>query len=722
MTGHTSILSAPEPQLLSSAVTNDGEAHAASPARIHFTQAAVSPFTASAPAMLPVDEPGTSSPREDLPALGEENSGAVFALPVGRGFPHETPAPPAALTTDPRPIASDWRIEEANRRLEILQTYQALVAEGLPKSQAARQTGQGYVTLWRWEKRHQQSGFNGLLPDTDKCGRKSTFQKLGLTQEAVETIRQTVQGINLDTNSITAALRLFAQDDQYDCPPELANVILNPNKSSKHAMPPSLRAAAQVPEPARLAHRGPRKLSLGGIWTPRKLDILPGDIFSADDTTPIWAWWVPWQQSDEYPFGVKLLQGQFIPVIDVASQMIVSFVIIAREKSSYRAADIWHLFGHTFDTVGIPRLGFQLERGSWESNLIRGQAVEIGEGEVSIQRRVGGLRQLPTTITDWHRAKLGHDFAFPKTLQTWTSYLPKSKSVEAWFNRSQNMEGMLWGALGRDQMRAPFEKAKKQFQTCQRGSADPREHFLSATEIVARLRGLIQYVNNEPMEGEVFCGVPEQRFTQAITEHPLGYLPEELQYLYKRDWTVLTITQGWARVRLSDPMASGAATRRYSLFYCHPRVFAENEGREVAVYYDRENFEQPAQIIDAKTGEHLCTADYHDRKGSFLDSEADGHELRKAWRNAVMSIYGDLAAHAPSRQLPPEIAARREAAKASGAVTTTVDGRPAAAPLPQRSGLTQALAPTTPEQFDKQRNRLARQAELARRLNGLTET
>ena len=95
-------------------------------------------------------------------------------------------APLLTAATDPRPLASDWRIDEANRRLEILQTFAALIADGVAKSVAAKQIGQGYATLWRWQKRFHQSGFNGLLPDTDKCGRKSTFARLGLTQEQVE--------------------------------------------------------------------------------------------------------------------------------------------------------------------------------------------------------------------------------------------------------------------------------------------------------------------------------------------------------------------------------------------------------------------------------------------------------------------------------------------------------------------------------------------------------
>ena len=437
-------------------------------------------------------------------------------------------------------------------------------------------------------------------------------------------------------------------------------------------------------------------------------------MFSADDPTPLWAWWVPWQESEAYPFGVKLLQGQFIPVIDVASQMIITFVIIAREKSSYRAADIWHLFGHTFETVGLPRLGWQLERGSWEANVIRGQEVTESEGDFTSSRRVGGLRQLPTNLTAWHREKFGMDFAFPKTLQTWTSFLPKTKTIEAFFNRSQNLEGTLWGALGRDQMRAPFEKAKKQFQICQRGAADPRQHFLSGAEMASRLKGLLDYVNREPMEGEVFFGVPEQRFTQATTEHPLHFMPEELKYLYRRDWSLVQITSGMARVRLTDT-ASG---RRYSLFYCHPQEFAALEGQPVVVYYDRENFEAPAQIISAKTGEYLCSADYVERKGSFLDGDLSGHDVRKQWRQAVMSIYGTLAKQAPSRQLPPEIAARRAEARCSVGVSPTsevgahrsplqtTDGRPAAAPQPARN----PFAPLKPEQLDRQRQRLERQA------------
>jgi hypothetical protein len=621
------------------------------------------------------------------------------------------------------------RIEEANRRLEILNAVKALVEgrsekgevrETMSERKACLKVGVNQATFGRWKKRFDELGFNGLLPETDKCGNTSTLEKLNVPESVVKK----AQGILLDTQSETAAWRSFASSDE--CPENLARVILDPTKCSKHALPPSLRRAIKITEPVMDHHRGDRQRDLNGLYIPRKVDILPGDIFTADDTTPIWGWWVPWVESEEYPFGVKLLQGQFLPVMDIASQCAITFVLIAREKSSYRASDIWSLFGHTFETIGLPRLGWQLERGSWESNIIRGVEVAVEEGEVSISRRVGGLRQLPTNLTPFHVEKLGDAAAcFPKTLQTWTSYLPKSKSIEAFFNRSQTLEGMLWGSLGRDQMRAPFERTKKIFQACQRGSEDPRNHFLSHTEIAARLIKNLDYLNHEPMEGEVFHGIPRVKFDQAVRENPLFRFPEEERWLYRRNWKVLQITKGWARVRLTDELTH----QRYSLHYGCPQIFGQIEGAQVVVYYDREKFEEPAQILAAQKvqisgqtfepGEFICEAQYFDRVGSFLEGDRTGHDIRKLWKNAVLSTYATLVSHAPSRQLPAEIEARRKESREEGKPSTInhqpstpsqIDGRPAAQPV--KRGF--QIERPTPEQAEARRINLAKQAAHAR--------
>lgn len=663
------------------------------------------------------------------------------------------------LNPQPSPLnPSDAQLREANQRLAMLQAYWALQAQvvaetgtelSLDRAAAKLGIARSYLRrrLINWETGGRN--FNALIPRFDKSGRKSILKHLTeqIGQETVENAIQKVSGLKLDTESNTAAWRLFAHSDQ--CPEALARVVLDPNRCSKHAIPESLREATKLNEALHNAHRGPRRLALKGMWTPRMLDILPGDIFTADDTTPIWAWWVPWRTDKEHPFGVKLMQGQFLPVIDVASQCAITFVLIAREKSSYRAADIWHLFGHTFDTIGLPRLGWQLERGSWESNLIAGVELEYRDGEATLHRRVGGLRQLPTNLTEWHHQKLGGarlpsspdqtgsdgsfegstesrpTFPFPTTLQTWTSYLPKSKSVEAFFNRSQTFEGTLWGALGRDQMRKPYEKTKKLYEACRRGSADPRLHFLSQTEMVLRLRSMLDYLNQEPMEGEVFRGVPRTNFDECRAQHPLYTLPEEKRWLYRRDWKPVTITQGWARIRLTHDISGD----RYSLFYTNARIFAEHEGEDVVVYYDRENFEAPAQIILARTGEHLCEAGYEERRGSFLEGDRTGHEIRSAWKNAVMSAYATIVPHAPSRQLPAEVAARRASAslapiggEGQGEGATRIV---AAVPPPQSgSTLRRGTLPPAPtaDQFARKQARLAEEADAARALREMQTT
>jgi hypothetical protein len=665
---------------------------------------------------------GAKAPEAQPAASRVSSQEGGTALPAGlsrHGNSHNAPISSEdrleACPTLPRAARTaatshDYRAAEANRRLAALQSFNALLQEGCTLEIALRRVGESRTTLWRWQTRFEAEGFPGLLPRTDKCGRKSTLENLAVPQEVLDQVK----GIKLDTGSNTAAWRLFANSDR--CPEALARVVLDPNKSSKHSLPPSLRAATKMNANLHNAHRGPRRLALKGFYIPRKNDILPGDIFTSDDTTPIWGWWVPWREDKDHPFGVKLMQGQFLPVMDVASQAIINFALIAREKGSYRASDIWALFGHTFDTVGLPRLGWQLERGSWESNLIRGQEVSVDVHGISHDRRIGGLRQLPTNITPWHREKLGADFAFPSTLQTYTSYLPKSKSIEAAFNRMQTFEGTLWGSLGRDQMRNPYEKTKKLFQACQRGAEDPRHHFLSQIEMANRLRDILNYVNSEPMEGEVFAGIPRQKFDTGLAENPLFFLPEEQRYLYRSDWKAITITQGIARIRLTHEISG----ERYSLFYINPRVFAEIEGQAVLCYYDRTNFEAAAQIHDARTGEFICEAPSEDRRGSFLDGDRSGHDIAKQWKNAVMTCYSAIAQHAPSKQLPSEIAARRSVGctdKPIAAGPSVVDARPAAKG-PARNARDFLAAPT-PEQARRRSERLAEEAEDARRLQAI---
>ena len=349
-------------------------------------------------------------------------------------------------------------------------------------------------------------------------------------------------------------------------------------------------------------------------------------------------------------------------MIDVASQHILSYALIAREQSSYRAADIWRLMGRVHSRVGLPRLGWQKERGSWEANLIDGERLEMPDGaaDAGHVQRVGGLRSLPSNLTRWHVERIGAERAAQwRTLRTFTSYLPKSKSVEGVFHRLQKFEGTLWGALGRSQQRRPFERAAKLYSACRAGAADPRLHFLSGPELMTRLNACIEAHEAEPIEGEVFHGIPPETWAAGLREHG-GLLAEPPQgrWLMCSDWALVKAHRGLVRIRRTDEVTD----QPVSYHYTSPQFCGAHDGRQLLVYFNRDAFREPAHVLlPGANGPHeyLGTAEYVERVGMFLDRETRGHERRGEQSNVVTTLYSDLAAYIPSRQLPAEIAARR---------------------------------------------------------------
>jgi hypothetical protein len=541
---------------------------------------------------------------------------------------------------------TDNELRTADQRDALVRQALQLM-ETMSQGDAAAQLGVPAPTLCRWLRKYRAEGFAGLAPKrSGKVGRISAAQRLEITDDE----RACILACAMDMQSASGALRAWALSGR--CRAEVAEVILG-NKS-KHTIPRSLLELARVDEFLAAAHRGPKRLGLR-IWTPRTQDILPGDVFCADDTTPIFGWWVPWPVTPETPFGRKMVQGQMLPVIDVASQAVLMAGLIAREKGSYRATDIWALMGRVMEEVGIPRLGWQLERGSWEAQLIAGAEIREkavnGKGEPDPgrdhKRILGGLRMLPTNALPWHTERLD-GAEFPKTLQTWTSFSPKSKSVEAWFDRSQTLEGCLWGSLGRSQMRNPFEAAKRNFQRCQACTEDPALHFLSHTELLVKLLEIWRYLNADPMEGRVFKGAPDQVFARGMEEHGgLASLPPEQRWLFRRDWARVKVARGMVIVNRGDR----------TVFYTNAEKFPLMNGQQVLCYWDSEDPEQPAQIVRLNNGtpEWVCEARHFDPPGAFLDVRRHGHDERKAQKETVMRAYAKVVQHAPSRQLPAGI-------------------------------------------------------------------
>jgi hypothetical protein len=579
-----------------------------------------------------------------------------------------------------------WRHAEAGRRQSLCEAANQLMLSNPPPSQneIARALGVDAASLSRYRRAYAAGGYAGLLPGISS-GRRSLREQLAAAvgPEAVADLEKKVLGRALDMDgSDGAAWRKIARSPSTPAPVREYFAKVETSHASKHTIARSLRRATRVSPQMLLAHSGSRALRLGGAWTPRHLDILPGDIFSSDDTTAIWGCYIEVEPCEKYRTGYKMAQVQLLPVIDVASQAVVCFAMIARETGAYRASDVWRLIGYTHRTIGVPRLGWQKERGSWEAGLVEGVEVTVGEGDFSHTARVGGLRMLPSSLLPYHVDKMnGAGF---KTLQTFTSYLPKSKSIEGVLHRLQKFEGTLWGSLGRDQRRKPFEKAQKTFGACQRGTARAPLHFLSLSEISRKYVALLEDYHAEPIQGEVFQGKPLEVWERGLTEHgTLRPPPAETGYLYRGDWARVKIARGLARIRRQNHELG----RQVSFYYEAPELFArpDVDGRDVLIYFDRDAFEQPADVLSVG-GEWLGHAHYFQPPGMFLDGDASGHEERRASREAVTAIYQSVLPHIPSRQLPAEIAARRAAARSAVAIVD--DGRGRAASI-ETGGLVQ---------------------------------
>jgi hypothetical protein len=560
-----------------------------------------------------------------------------------------------------RPLTEGQSVE-LNRRVELLKAYDQFRSEepNAPMTRAAEMLGVSVRTLERLiDARNANPAAEALIPKVSS-GRKSLRAKLEKEcgAEAIGNYLVKARGHVLDTGTVRGTLRFLAKTDT-EMPIALRAAILDDSKRSKHNIAPSLVEPVKVTPAESLAHRGPKALKLFGLYIPIHIEVLPGDVFVPDDTTPIFGWWVPWPKSDKYPFGKKVLQGQLLEMVDYASGFRISYSLIAREKSSYRAVDIYGWFGDTFDSC-IPRLGFQLEGGSWQARIVRGEEVDFSDDNGRQTRRVGALNSLPSSILPYHERIAGAETLRPN-LHTWRSTVPKSKPIEAAFRMEQTFEGMLWGALGRDQRRVPIENTKKIFEACQAGKADPGLHFLSWTEIMPRITKILEFLNWDRMEGRSRYGRPEELWRQSIEANPLLTLPEEDRWLYRRNWVSREVRGAFADCSYKDEVTA----RKVPLHYHNAELFAQLDGQRVLVYYDRENPETPADVIACDSrATRLGQAQFWSGTGAFISGNPEGFEIQAQWLNAVKRATKVMHEQSPSRQLPAEIKARREAAAA----------------------------------------------------------
>ena len=530
-----------------------------------------------------------------------------------------------------------------------------------------RRWGSSRTSVERWIPAYRQTGFHGLLSECAESGRESVAEKLRRLcgPEEFEQIRKRVQAMNYDYKSNSLAWRraALALPDGHPVRTYMEKVLTM--HTSKHAIAQSLRIETSVDPAQRLLHRGRKALKLGGYSIPRKCDVLPGDIYVMDDETENVICAVPAPKCDKYPFGWKAMQAQVFPCLDFASQYCGAWFMVARERSSYRGTDLWGGIGHCIDAMRLPRLGFQFERGTWESNILRGVKVDYLPGEPSATQRMGGLQMLPSNILDWHREQSAVARLLPPTLTIFTSYTPKSKPIEGWFNRSQRLRQAFWGYAGRDQRREPQERIVKLFNACKRGAENPAEHFMTLEELEKAYGQSVMDLNADRMEGEVFSGVPSETWNEWVNKpgFELKRMHPEMAWMYRGMWAQGTVKGPFVRVRLTDELTR----KRFSLFWQNATELSRFDGKTVAVYWDAKDHTLPAYVVDPRSAEFVCDAAHLDRVGAFLDDDMTGLNGVKQWEKFHTAIYGAIKSEIPSLQMPDGVRERRRDGRAAEA-------------------------------------------------------
>lgn len=514
-------------------------------------------------------------------------------------------------------------VAESVRRADLL----TQIASG----KTLAEVGISAATYSRWRRAYANKGLKGLEPKFGKCGRKPLA-----TLDDWE--KQTAKRLYVQTESVTTALRMMASLPE--CSEETAAAILK-KRHSKHSIPRNLRqTVAGVSAAAMAYHKSPKEVRTNFFVNPRTLTyidplgkerpILVGDISERDDMSNNFLCWVDWPWggdacSDRY--GVRVARGQALTQLDVASIYFQSFCFLIRLRDSYRADDIWQWVYNSYLDIFVPVIGERWERGIWKAKKLQG--IPFDPGHTPDEERIGGMAALGLRVIE--------------------SQSPTTKIIENRFNFLQTVSATIPGQIGR--CRGEMERETKFWMECRAGRRDPREHFLSQSEICAQMESKMQYCNHEPVEGMVYHGIPAEIYKKGLEERVdiLKPLAPEKGYLFSRDLRFSHVNKAHALVRYTHP-----GGKRDGWWFHHPDLH-HLEGERLAVYMDEQCAGAGATVVPIRPGAKAtpihcelvdgvpqCALGLDLNGGRGAQAAIDALDRRKAFMTAVRSEYRAL--------------------------------------------------------------------------------
>lgn len=301
--------------------------------------------------------------------------------------------------------------------------------------------------------------------------------------------------------------------------------LVGPHRGSKKRL---LHEAASVPGTMRL-HRDGRRL-------------YAGERASADDATRNIACYIPWPWggcpcSEKY--GVRLGRWQTLIVNDDASDYAPVISSVFRWKGSYRAADVASLVYKTETEV--------LQFGNW-----------------SIE---GGVWQAKQSL-----AVLGNRWISAKGR-------PNQKLVESYIGRLWRVMDGQKGDVGRH--RGEMLKNSDLYIACQKGTKDPRNHFMPLDEAQQALYAAVDYLAEKRCKSPHYgTWIPKDRWESDLRKFPRPTRSDAMDFLILPEIATRTVRN--AAIEVSAPGPMGCPM----LWTFQADWLWQYEGRRVTVYFD----------------------------------------------------------------------------------------------------------------------------------------
>ena len=411
---------------------------------------------------------------------------------------------------------TDATLAEFARRKHLLADWLALKADGHTRPEAAKLLGASDTTLWRFE-----AGRTSLEPQWHKCGRPPRFlpapQEIACVREIYLRLNKSrVRGRGLGSSRVTA-YRLAAKSEDARISELFRHMILARNNKN---VTRTLMRLLDTPSAVLDATRDKSSTMTSHVSTPRgcyyvnaageEVVLRAGSIFEADDGTVNFPVWIPWPFGGDPcsdKFGVKVGRFQLLPVVDRRTRMCVFFHYVLRAKSSYRGEDIVALFGSCFSEVGMPE-ALCLERGSWESNLVKSAMAMAGV----------------------------------KVVRAWES--KQKNAVENFFDRLWTPLSLLPGDVGR--RRGENVENTDLVIRASNGRVDPREHFLGVEQATEAMGRAVSFINSEPVESKHFGRwIPQAAWEQQTDGGAaLPKLDPRMKLFFAREQRTWTVRAG----------------------------------------------------------------------------------------------------------------------------------------------------------------------------------